>query len=201
MAKPYAERAGTGLHIHVSLVDADGCNIFDDGTEEGSELLLHALGGLQALMPESMALFAPNVNSYRRFQPDMFAPVNRRWGYNNRSTGMRIPAGPSDARRIEHRVAGADANPYLALAAVLAGVHHGLTAKLDPGAPAAGNVSREPDPAVAFTIDEALARLERADLLKSYLGEETVSLYRETKRIETQRLRRVITAAEYDWYL
>src|SRR5665213_304785 len=101
-----------------------------------------------AAMAEAMVLFAPNRNSYRRFEPDMFAPVNRRWGVNNRSAGLRIPVGPGEARRVEHRVAGADANPYIALAAVLAGVHHGLTAKLDPGAPALGNVSREPDTAL-----------------------------------------------------
>jgi glutamine synthetase len=201
MAKPYANQPGSGLHIHLSVVDRNGRNIFDNGTDDGSEQLRHAVAGLQTLMPESMALFAPNVNSYRRFQPDMFAPVNRRWGFNNRSTSLRIPTGPSEARRIEHRVAGADANPYLALAAVLAGVHHGLTRKLDPGAPAIGNVSREPDAALPFTLDDALAKLESARELETYLGAEALSLYRETKRIEAQRLRRVITEAEYDWYL
>lgn len=201
MAKPYFDRAGNGLHIHLSLLDRNGRNIFDNGALEGSERLRHAIGGLQAAMPESMALFAPNLNSYRRFQPDMFAPVNRRWGVNNRSAGMRVPAGPSDARRIEHRVAGADANPYLALAAVLAGAHYGLEAKLDPGPPAVGNVSRDPDIALPFTIDDALERLEDAAILPGYFGEETLALYRETKRIEAQRVRRVIPPIEYDWYL
>jgi glutamine synthetase len=201
MAKPYAERAGNGLHIHLSLIDESGRNIFDDGTAEGSPSLHHAIGGLQALMAESMALFAPNVNSYRRFQPDMFAPVNRRWGVNNRSAGLRVPVGPGEARRIEHRVAGADANPYLALAAVLAAVHHGLTGKLDPGPPAIGNVSRDPDLTLPFTIDDALAKLAQAAALQSYLGAETLSLYGETKRIEAQRVRRVIPPAEIDWYL
>jgi glutamine synthetase len=201
MAKPYEDRAGSGLHIHVSLMDGKGRNVFDDGTVGGSELLRNSIGGLQSAMPESMLLFAPNRNSYRRFQPDMFAPVNRHWGVNNRSAGLRIPVGPSDARRIEHRVAGADANPYFALAAVLAGVHHGLIRKLDPGAPAKGNVSREPDRALAFTIDDAIKMSEHAITLSSYFGEETLTLYRETKRIETQRLRKIITAPEYDWYL
>jgi glutamine synthetase len=201
MAKPYAERAGNGLHIHLSLLDESGRNVFDDGTAEGSPSLHHAIGGLQALMAESMALFAPNVNSYRRFQPDMFAPVNRRWGVNNRSAGLRVPVGPGEARRIEHRVAGADANPYLALAAVLAGVHHGLTGKLDPGPPAIGNVSRDPDLTLPFTIDAALAKLTQAAALQLYLGAETLSLYGETKRIEAQRVRRVIPPAEIDWYL
>ncbi|MEJ0042033.1 MAG: glutamine synthetase family protein [Rhizomicrobium sp.] len=93
MAKPYPDRIGSGLHIHASILDADGRNIFDDGSAEGSERLRHAIAGLQALMPESMALFAPAINSYRRFEPDMFAPVNRRWGVNNRSAGLRVPVG------------------------------------------------------------------------------------------------------------
>jgi glutamine synthetase len=201
MAKPYLDRSGSGLHIHVSVLDDKGHNIFDDGTEKGSPRLGHAIGGLQALMPESMALFAPNVNSYRRFQPDMFAPVNRHWGVNNRSAGLRIPMGPSEARRVEHRAAGADANPYLALAAVLSGIHFGLEKMIDPGVAAVGNVSRDPDPTLPFTIDEALARLGEARALAAYIGDETLALYRETKRIETERLRRIISEAEYDWYL
>lgn len=201
MAKPYLERVGSGLHIHLSLLDRDGRNIFAGDDESGSEMLHHAIGGLQATMPEAMAIFAPSQNSYRRFQPDMFAPVNRSWGFNNRSAGMRIPAGDANARRIEHRASGADANPYLALAAVLAGVHHGLLKKLDPGAPAKGNVSRDPDVALPFTIDEALAKLARAETLPAYFGQETLTLYRETKRIETERLRGIIPPTEYDWYL
>jgi len=201
MAKPYPARSGSGLHIHASLLDADGRNIFDDGTAEGSELLRHAIGGLQALMPESMAFFAPSLNSYRRFEPDMFAPVNRRWGVNNRSAGLRVPVGPSAARRVEHRASGADANPYFAAAAVLAGMHYGLERKLDPGPPATVNVSREPDLALPFTIDEALRRLKDGITINAYLGEETAALYGETKRLEAERFRRIVSAAEYDWYL
>lgn len=201
MAKPYGERAGNGLHIHMSLLDEAGRNIFDNGTAEGSDALHHVIGGMQALMIESMALFAPSLNSYRRFQPDMFAPVNRHWGVNNRSAGLRVPTGPADARRVEHRVSGADANPYLALAAVLAGAHHGLINKIDPGAPAQGNVSKQPDTELPFTIDDALAQLEAGKYLPDYIGEETLTLYRETKRVETLRVRKAITRAEYEWYL
>jgi glutamine synthetase len=201
MAKPYAQRSGSGLHIHVSLIDAQGKNVFNDGSWEGSDLLRHAIGGLQALMPESMALFAPSLNSYRRFQPDMFAPVNRRWGVNNRSAGLRVPIGPEDSRRIEHRAAGADANPYLVLAAVLAGIHYGIETKRDPGPPAIGNVSREIDHGLPLSIDDALAKLGDAQILSRYLGEETVSLYRESKRLELERFRRIVPAHEYDWYL
>ena len=201
MAKPYADRAGSGLHVHLSLLDKSGHNVFDNGTPEGSEMLRYAAGGLAALMPESMAIFAPSMNSYRRFAPDMFAPVNRRWGINNRSAGLRVPVGPDAARRIEHRVAGADANPYLVLAAVLAGVHHGIVNKLDPGPLAVGNVSREPDKALPFALDDALMLLEQAKILPNYFGPETLQLYRETKRIEQQRLKKLITDAEYEWYL
>lgn len=201
MAKPYPDRAGTGLHVHVSLLDEQGRNVFDDGTPGGSVQLRHAIGGMQALMPSSMALFAPSLNSYRRFQPDMFAPVNRRWGINNRSAGLRVPVSPGEARRIEHRAAGADANPYLMLAGVLAGLHHGLTNKLDPGPAAVGNVSREPDMALPFSLEAALDRLSADTVLASYLGEETVALYAETKRLEAQRFAKIISAAEYEWYL
>jgi len=201
MAKPYPDRTGSGMHIHSSIRDADGRNIFDDGSAEGSPALRHAIGGLQALMPESMALFAPSRNSYRRFEPDMFAPVNRRWGVNNRSAGLRIPVSPGHGRRVEHRVSGADANPYFAAACVLAGLHHGLEHQLDPGPAASGNVSREPDLALPFTLDDALTRLKDAKVLPGYLGEETAALYGETKRLEIARFRKIIPAAEYDWYL
>ena len=201
MAKPYPDRAGTGLHVHVSVLDEAGRNIFDDGSEVGSVELRHAIGGMQALMPGSMALFAPSLNSYRRFQPDMFAPVNRRWGVNNRSAGLRIPMSPGAARRVEHRVAGADANPYLTLAGVLAGLHHGLTNKIDPGPAAQGNVSREPDMALPFSLEAALEKLGNETVLGDYLGKETLAFYGETKRLEHKRFAKIISPAEYAWYL
>ncbi len=201
MSKPYPDRSGSGQHVHVSLIDRTGRNVFDNGTAEGSEELRFAAGGLAALMPESMAFFAPNLNAYRRFQPDMFAPVNRRWGVNNRSAGLRIPIGPGEARRIEHRCAGGDANPYLVMAAILAGIHHGLVNRIDPGPPARGNVSREPDPALPFSLEDALRLLENAQILPRYFGQDAVSLYRETKAQELARFRKIISAEEYDWYL
>jgi glutamine synthetase len=201
MAKPYLDRIGSGLHIHASVIDAQGRNIFDDGTAEGSDQLRYAIAGLQALMPESMALFAPSINSYRRFEPDMFAPVNRRWGVNNRTAGLRIPVSPGHSRRVEHRACGADANPYFATAAVLAGLHYGLVRKLNPGEPAQGNVSREPDLALPNTLDDALVRLRDSSTIADYLGEETIALYGETKRLEAIRFRRIVSSAEYEWYL
>ena len=169
--------------------------------KRAASCLRHAAGGLAALMAESMAVFAPSTNSYRRFAPDMFAPVNRRWGVNNRSAGIRIPVSPDAARRVEHRCAGADANPYLVLAAILAGVHHGLANKLDPGPIAVGNVSREPDRELPFSLEDALKRLETAPVLPLYFGAEAVALYRETKAEELARFRKIITAEEHEWYL
>jgi glutamine synthetase len=201
MAKPYADRAGSGMHVHVSMLDRSGRNVFDNGTTEGGELLRHAAGGLAALMPESMALFAPNQNGYRRFAPDMFAPVNMRLGFNNRSAGLRVPIGPNAARRIEHRCAGADANPYFVLAAVLAAVHHGVTEKIDPGAAAIGNVSRDRDPSLPLSLERALEKLRAAPVLARYFGAETLALYAENKAVELDRVRKVIPPAEYEWYL
>jgi glutamine synthetase len=201
MAKPYAARAGSGMHVHVSVLDRAGRNIFDNGTPEGGELLRHAAGGLAALMAESMAIFAPNQNGYRRFAPDMFAPVNTRLGFNNRSAGLRVPVGPNAARRIEHRCAGADANPYLVLAAVLAGVHHGIVKKLDPGPAAVGNVSRQRDPSLPLSLETALKKLRKAQTLPDYFGAETIQLYAENKAVELERLKKIISPAEYEWYL
>lgn len=201
LAKPYPDKAGSGQHIHVSLCGRDGRNVFDNGTEEGSELLRFAIGGLAALMPECMAFFAPNLNNYRRFAPDMFAPVNRRWGVNNRSAGLRVPIGPASARRIEHRCAGADANPYLVMAAVLAGIHHGIVNRIDPGPPATGNVSHEPSAVLPFSLEDALKLLAEAKSVPEYFGAEGVELYRLTKSEELRRFKKNISAEEYEWYL
>ena len=145
MAKPYPDSAGNGLHAHVSILDDAGQNIFDDGSDQGSELLQQAIAGMLALLPESMGIFAPNVNSFRRFGPNLYVPTGRTWGYNNRSVSVRVPVGDAKARRLEHRMAGADANPYLVLAAILSGIHHGLTQKLDPPEPRTDNAGGELD--------------------------------------------------------
>src|SRR3546814_1620868 len=135
MAKPYLSRADNDMLKHVSLLDGLSRNVFDGGAAIASDTLRHAIGGVLEVLPESMAFLAPNVNSYRRYLPDIFVPTQRSWGFENRSVALRIPAGGGDARRIEHRVAGADANPYLALATLLAGIHKGIVERIDPGAP------------------------------------------------------------------
>lgn len=201
MARPYLNFPGSGLHVHVSLTHKSGRNLFDDGSAKGSEMLRNAIAGVQAIMSEGMALFAPNPNSYRRFADASLTPRNRRWGYNNRSTSIRVPAGANEARRIEHRVAGADANAYLVIAAVLAGVHHGIVNRLDPGAPYEGNAAAFVDETLPMSLDAALLALENGSILREYLGRAYVDLYCATKRTELRRYRDAITTREYEWYL
>ena len=148
MAKPFAEQSGNGLHIHVSLIAGDGLNIFDETRDGGDGRLRNAVAGLQAMMAESMAIFAPNANSYRRLRPNAYAPMTPHWAFDNRTVALRIPPGGGMARRIEHRCAGADANPYLAAAAVLAGIHHGLNNRLEPGPPITGNCYEQHAPSL-----------------------------------------------------
>jgi glutamine synthetase len=201
MSKPFADQSGSGMHLHLSLCDAQGNNIFDPQTADGDRYLAQAVAGLQATMAESMAIFAPNLNVYRRFKPDEFVPVTTDWGDNNRSVAFRIP--PSDAanRRIEHRVSGAEANPYLVVAAVLAGVHHGFQAKLDPGEKHAGNAGNEADPKLPSTIWQALAAIREAEILPNYLGAEYLQIYADVKQAEFDAFMSAIHPREYDWYL
>ena len=133
MAKPFGRSAGNGMHVHFSLVDAQGRNVFDDGGL-GSRTLRHAIGGLLTTMPQILPMLAPNPNSFRRLRPGSYAPTTPTWGYENRSVSLRIPQAGGPARRIEHRVAGSDANPHLVMAAILAGAHYGIANQIEPPA-------------------------------------------------------------------
>ncbi len=132
MAKPYGTRSGNGMHCHCSVIDSDGKNIFDNGTAEGSPILRHAVAGMLRGMAETTLLFAPHFNSYRRLRPDTHAPTTIAWGYENRTAAIRIPGGNPVARRIEHRVAGADSNPYLSIAAILGAALVGIRNEWEP---------------------------------------------------------------------
>lgn len=201
MSKPYPDQAGNGMHVHLSLTDAAGRNLFDDGGEAGTDTLRHAIGGMKAGMAESMAIFAPHANAYRRFAPNLYVPVNPTWGYNNRSVAFRIPASGGEARRIEHRVPGADANPYLVLAAILAAAHHGVSNRIDPGSAATGNACETADRAIPWTWRRALEELGKARILPDYLGAEYIDLYKATKWIEMEKFQAVIAPHEYEWFL
>ena len=197
MAKPAPGQSGSGLHVHVSLLTADGDNLF----ARDEQALHHAVAGLQATMAESMLLWAPNANGYRRLRPLSYAPNAPTWGHNNRTVALRIPTGDAAARRIEHRVAGADANPYLVLAAVLAGIHHGLTHALEPDAPISGNAYAQVAPSLPLSWDRAIEALAGATVLPGYLGEAFCRLYRVCRAAERDRFADVITPTEYAWYL
>ena len=165
MAKPYSDDTGSGTHIHISMLDDAGNNVFSGATEIGSDLLRHAVGGLFATMEESMAIYAPNANSYRRFQEDSFVPLAKTWGWNNRTVAVRIPTGADEARRLEHRVAGADANPFLLTAVLLAGMHHGITRRIEPGEPVTGNAYQQPHQPLPARWPEALDAFDNRNIL------------------------------------
>jgi glutamine synthetase len=201
MPKPFPDCSGNGMHVHMSLADKDGCNVFDDGSAAGSEKLRHGIGGMLATMADAMAVFAPGINGYRRFGPRLYVPVTRSWGVDNRSVALRIPAGPGASRRFEHRVAGADANPYLVLAVLLAGIHHGLTGSIDPGPVWSGSACEEMDADIPFDLPAAIARMRASDILRDYLGDTYVDLYCATKEAELASFLDDITPREYQWYL
>jgi len=200
MAKPFTDRSGSGLHIHASLDDEGGTHLFAADDPRGTPLMRHAIGGLLATLDDCLAVFAPNANSYRRFQSQSYAPISRTWGINNRSVAVRVPIGPPETRHLEHRVAGADANPYLAIAAVLAGIHAGIVEQLDPGPPIEGNgyasTSRLPDDWPA-----ALRRLRESRFLATYFGARFLDIFHAIKAAECRRYSARVTELDLDWYL
>lgn len=201
MSKPFAGESGSGLHIHLSLENAEGENVFDAARDGGETLLGHGVAGLQATMAESMAIFAPNINVYRRFKPDEFVPITRDWGENNRSVAFRLPIGDGQSRRIEHRVAGAEANPYLVIAAVLAGVHHGITNALDAGEKHPGNAGAAADTGLPLTPWDAFRAMASAEILPGYLGADYPKIYAEVKQAEFDAFMGDAFTREFDWYL
>lgn len=204
MAKPNENYAGSGMHVHVSMMDAQGVNIFVEADEgKWNAPLLHALGGLRATMGESMLVFAPHANSWRRFASQSYAPVSPTWGVNNRSVALRIPAGEMRARRIEHRPAGVDANPYLVAATVLAGIRHGLRDRIDPGPETTGNGydSGQDAPAMPMDWRQAIEAAKASAFLKDALGEDMHRTFTAIKAAEYARVMRTVSEVDYDLYL
>ena len=202
MAKPYAQQAGSGTHIHISLLNRNGKNIFSDPKNEtGSKKLHYAIGGLIKSMKESMAIFCPNANSYRRFQPDLYVPMAPTWGLDNRTVAIRIPTAPEKDKRIEHRVSGADANPYLVMASLLSGIHYGMTNKVKPPKISTGDAIAKRKPSLPMTWVESLNAFSKSKILKEYFGKEFFHVYYETKHKELQKFNSLVTPLELDWYL
>ena len=203
MAKPNENYAGSGMHFHASMLDGAGKNVFVEA-EEGkwNPPILHALGGLKATMGESMLVFAPHANSWRRFANQSYAPVSPTWGVNNRSVALRIPAGDIKARRIEHRPAGVDANPYLVAATVLAGIRKGLRESIDPGPETTGNgYADEDSTAIPTDWKQAIDAAKRSDFLKDALGEDMQRTFTAIKAAEYARVMRTVSEVDFDLYL
>lgn len=201
MAKPYGEDAGSGLHYHLSILDQDGNNIFDDGSMEGSAALKHAVGGLLETMHENMLVFAPHANSYRRFQPDSHSPSSIGWGYENRTAAIRIPGGPGGSRRIEHRVAGVDANPYLVLSAILGGVLLGIQNETAPSAPFSGSAYDANLPTLPTDWAAAIAAFETGEHIEDLFSPTLKNMLLDCKRQEMRIFSRTVTDFEYNSYL
>lgn len=207
MAKPFAESAGSGMHVHVSLQDSRGRNVFAGGDAGGggdlpiSEELRHAVGGLAATMDEGMAIFAPNANSYRRLRPASFVPLTPNWGINHRRLALRIPLAAAEDMRVEHRVAGADANPYLVMAAVLGGMHHGLTRRCDPGPMVPAGAVIDEIITLPTRWEQALDAFEQGAVLREYLGAEFARIYAICRRTECERFHAEVGSQDYQWYL
>ncbi len=202
MAKPYADCAGSGMHLHLSLNDGAGNNRFAAEDPAGTPLLRNAIAGMGETAADAMAVFAPHANSYRRFCVNSYAPVAPTWGVNNRTVSLRVPTGPALTRHVEHRICGADANAYLAAAAVLAGVHHGIEHQLDPGDPIAGDgYSGSEAPPLPQQWQLAIEQCARSKFMREYFGSRFIDIYTAIKRTESQRFFGEVTAQDYDWYL
>ena len=203
MAKPFQEFAGSGLHIHTSLMDGDGNNVFSGQCKDGefSDTLRHAIGGLAQTMAESMAIFAPNANSYRRFAPGFYVPATPNWGPNHRDLAMRIPLSSQKNKRVEHRVAGADANPYLVVAAVMAGIHHGIKNQLEPGPMVAEKQEVDYQITLPVRSSKALDAFDAGQVLPQYLGEKYHRLLGVCRHEEADMFNAQVSNRDYEWYL
>ncbi len=202
MAAPMEHQPGSAMHLHQSIVHRKtGNNIFSDNSGSESRLFQWYIGGLQQYLPAALALIAPNVNSYRRLAPDEFGtPVNIEWGYDNRTAGLRVPVSNPWARRVENRIAGADVNPYLAIAASLACGYLGMMNQIKPKKPIQGNACREPT-TLPHTLREAVDGLLQCKPLHPLLGEKFVRLYSSVKHHEYNIFLNVISAWEREHLL
>jgi len=203
MAKPFQDIAGSGLHIHISLLDGNGDNVFAGQSKDGdfSDTLRHAIGGLAEAMPESMAIFAPNANSFRRYAPYSYVPSTPNWGPNHRSLALRIPLSSPVNTRVEHRVSGADANPYLVVAAVLAGIHHGIENRCEPGPMVETSEEVEHEVTLPIRWPTALDVFEAGTILPRYLGPDYHALFTACRREEEASYNAEVCDRDFEWYL
>jgi glutamine synthetase len=206
LSKPFADIAGSGLHIHASLYGEDGENVFAAAQQQNppliSDKLRHAIGGLYQTMPEACAIFAPNPNAYRRLRPGAYAPWRPSWGYDHREVALRIPVSSEHNRRVEHRVAGADANPYLTTAAVLAGMHYGIRERCEPGPETeTGGELVTGEVRLPRHWHAALELFRTSRMLPEYFGEDYCRTFAVTRQGECDAYQARIPNLDYEWYL
>jgi glutamine synthetase len=201
MAKPMQTEPGSSMHWHISVIDERrGANLFADDDGGETPAFRHFIGGLQRYLPDLHVLFAPYVNSYRRIARFMSAPINLQWGYDNRTVGLRVPHSAPASRRVENRLAGADANPYLAIAASLAAGYLGVREQLEPSEAETGNAYKRPLE-LPRNLDVALARFEQSESARRILGESFVHVYAAIKNREFERYFEVISPWEREHLL
>lgn len=201
MAKPYEDYAGNGLHTHFSIIDDAGNNLMANGTFEGSDLLKHAIAGCMKGIPDLALIFAPHGNSYERLVPNSHAPTGVCWAYDNRTASIRVPGGNPKARRVEHRVAGGDVNPYLFLAAVLGSALIGIEQKLDPGPPIMGNAYDLDLQQIPSTWADAIDAFDNSDFVRSIFDPLIVDNFVMTKRQELLYFKELTPEEQIDLYL
>mgnify|MGYP001812591633 FL=1 len=201
MAKPMAAEPGSALHIHQSIHDErTGRNLFASRNENDSRIFKNHIAGLQRYLPEAIALMAPYVNSYRRFTRYYAAPINVHWGHDNRTVGLRVPVSPGKARRVENRVAGADVNPYIAIATSLACGYLGMKQKLKPTPPMEGDAYTRPF-SLARDLYAAIARLKACEPLVEVLGKSFIDMFCAVKEAEYETYFQVISPWEREFLL
>ncbi len=201
MAKPYEDYAGNGLHTHFSVLDESGKNVFDNGTHDGAPILHNAIAGCLAGIPELALIFAPHGNSYERLVPGAFAPTSICWAHDNRTATIRVPGGNYAARRIEHRLAGGDVNPYLFLAAVLGSALVGIEDAMQPPAPITGNAYDQELPQVPDTWEAAITAFEQSPLARRIFDPQLVDNLVRTKRQEMFHMNLMTHEEQLDHYL
>ena len=201
LPKPYREMAGSGLHVHVSLLDAAGRNLFAAANPLESAPLRHVIAGTLATLADGMALCAPGPNSYRRFRSEAYVPLHPTWSINNRGSAIRVPASDADNLRIEHRLAGADANPYLVLAWILAGMLHGLENRLEPPAVLTGNAYVQHGDPLPTNWIGAIERFAASEFARQTFGPKFTHLYSTVKRAEAEEFASHVTPLEIARYL
>jgi glutamine synthetase len=201
MAKPMEHQPGSAMHIHVSVVDdASGQNLFADPDSADSAMFRYFAGGLQTYLPEVIPLVAPNINSFRRMRPNHSAPINVQWGYDNRSCGLRVPISDRNNRRIENRIPGADASPYLAIAATLICGYLGIEGKVEPLPQTSLNAYHEPR-TLPRTLEGALERFKACEPVRDFLGDNFFKGFVRIKEAELEAFQGVISSWERDHLL